>query len=53
MKGTVMTGAAAHITTETSPRCLRVGLTLISTSCLRAARKSMRRSSYPAHHRDA
>ena len=46
-----MMGTAAYTTTDTSPRCLRVGLTLISTSCPRAARKSMRRSTEKAPER--
>jgi hypothetical protein len=33
-----------HATTDTSPCSLRVGLTVIFTSCPRAVRKSMRRS---------
>jgi hypothetical protein len=33
-----------HATTESSPCCLRVGLTVISTSCPSAVRNSRRRS---------
>jgi hypothetical protein len=38
-------------TTDTSPCVLRVGLTVISTSCPRAVRKSMRRSTEKAPER--
>src|ERR1017187_5603492 len=40
-----------HATTEISPCSLRAGLTVISTSCPRAVRKSMRRSTEKAPER--